>query len=189
MTHHLRHISTITLLVALCFPLRVRAADAPASPEPAFPAPSGSTAQIQDLATTLYASLTPEQQKAATLPLDAPERNSEVFTGGKRAGVQIKTLTEDQQKQALALLTAFTSEYGKNKAIEITKQKPDNPSTDLNFGRYYLCYFGDVGPGKTFAWRIAEHHLTLVDVQVDKGSPKTFGPILLGANPPTLWDD
>ena len=28
-----------------------------------------------------------------------------------------------------------------------------------------------------------------MDVEVEKGAPKTFGPILLGANPPTLWDD
>ena len=33
------------------------------------------------------------------------------------------------------------------------------------------------------------HHLTLVHVEVENGEPTTFGPILLGANPPTLFDD
>src|SRR5205085_2014127 len=87
------------------------------------------------------------------------------------------------------LLTAFTSDYGKQKAISITQQKPDNPADDPGFGRHYVCFFGDVGPGKNYAWRIAEHHLTIVDVEVEHGKPSTFGPILLGANPPTLWDD
>ena len=105
-------ISRITLLLALlCLPLRGLA-------DPS--APLASTAE------KLYASLTDEQRKQATLPLDSPERNKEVFTGGPRAGVQIRSLNPDQQKMALDLLTAFTSDYGKRKALAITEQKPAN---------------------------------------------------------------
>jgi hypothetical protein len=167
----------------LCLPLRARAA-APAANDAA-----DLTANLHHAATALYDSLTPEQKKLATLPFDSPERSRQVFTGGERAGIQIRNLSPDQQKQALALLTAFTSDYGRQKALAITQQKPDNPSDQPGFGRYYLCFFGEPGPGKTYAWRIAEHHLTLVHIEVEKGQPKSFGPILLGANPPVLWDD
>jgi hypothetical protein len=142
-----------------------------------------------DPALDLYKSLSDEQRKEATLPLDAPERNSEVFTGGKRPGVQIRTLNEDQQKLAMTMLTSFTSDYGKQKALSIADQKINNPPDQPGFSRYYVCYFGEPAEGKSYAWRIAEHHLTLVQVEMDKGEPKTFGPILLGADPPTLWDE
>jgi hypothetical protein len=144
---------------------------------------------MSDTATQLYNSLTEDQKKEATLPYDSPEKKSEVFTGGKRPGIQIKTLTEQQQKQAMDLLTAFTSEKGKQTALAITLQKPDNPDSTAGFLRYYLCYFGEPGPDKTFAWRISEHHLTLVHVEFENGHPTTFGPILIGANPPTLFDE
>ena len=143
----------------------------------------------QNPALALYNSLNADQRKEATLPIDAPERNSEVFTGGKRPGVQIRTLDESQQKLAIAMLTSFTSDYGKQKALAIADQKINNPPDQPGFTRYYVCYFGEPGEGKTYAWRIAEHHLTIVQVQVEKGEPKSFGPILLGADPPTLWDD
>ena len=147
------------------------------------------TQAMQDNAIKLFDSLTPQQKKQALLPYDSPEKKSEVFPGGKRPGVQIKTLDDQQQKLAMELLTAFTSDAGRKTAIAITEQKPDNPADSPGFGRYYLCYFGEAGAGKTYAWRITEHHLTLVHVEVENGEPTTFGPILLGANPPTLFDD
>jgi hypothetical protein len=144
---------------------------------------------INETAEKLYASLSDEQKKEATLPLDSPERNKQQFTGGKRAGIKIRTLNDDQKKLAVELLTAFCSDYGKAKAMKIADQTIDNPADDPGFERYYVCFFGDVGPGKSYAWRISEHHLTLVHVEVEKGEPTSIGPILLGANPPTLWDE
>lgn len=139
---------------------------------------------IDAQATTLFKSLNEDQRAKALLPFEDKERNSEVFTGGERPGIQIKSLNEDQQKQAVALITAFTSDYGKAKAEAVAQQGPQP-----GFGRYYLCFFGDPTKDKSHAWRIAEHHLTLVHVEVEEGTPTVFGPILLGANPPTLWDE
>lgn len=140
---------------------------------------------LQKTAEVLFTSLTPEQRKQAVLPYDSPERSSEVFPGGKRAGIQIGKLSDPQQKQAIGLLTRFASEYGKQKAEAVAQQNEADPG----LGRYYLCFFGEPREGQTYAWRIAEHHLTLVHVEVEDGKPAQFGPILLGANPPTLWDE
>lgn len=140
-------------------------------------------ATIQETAAKLYASLTDEQRKEASLPVDSPEQKKEVFTGGERAGIQIKKLNAEQGKLAVELLTAFTSPAGREKAEAVMAQETQDPG----IGHYYLCFFGEPGPGKTYAWRIAEHHLTLVHMEVEKGEPKSFGPILLGADPPVLW--
>ena len=70
-------------LIALIAPL-ARAADKPS---------------LQSQAQELFSSLTPEQRKEALLPYDSPERNAEVFPGGKRAGIQLKTLPEKQREQ------------------------------------------------------------------------------------------
>ena len=43
-------------------------------------------AALNDSAVKLFQSLTPEQRKAAVLPFDNPERNKEVYPGGKRPG-------------------------------------------------------------------------------------------------------
>ncbi|MEA2709461.1 MAG: hypothetical protein QOF78_2062 [Phycisphaerales bacterium] len=144
---------------------------------------------LQQTAQQLYASLSDDQKKQATLPYDAPERIKEVFTGGVRAGVHIKDLNPDQQALAMSLLTGFTSDYGKQKSIAIADQPSNTQDPTTGFVRYYLCFFGEPGEGKTYAWRIAEHHLTLVHMEVEKGEPASFGPILLGANPPTLFDE
>ena len=145
-------------------------------------------ASFHETAQKLYASLNAEQKKQATLPYDSKERTSEVYTGGPRAGVHIKDLSDEQQKLAMTLLTSFCSDYGQKKAIEVADQPSNTNDPTTGFGRYYLCFFGEPGEGKTYAWRIAEHHLTIVHVEFDKGEAKSFGPILLGANPPTLWD-
>ncbi len=169
-------IAIVALIALVLMPLRGLA-------EPAAPG------TMQDTAIKLFESLTAEQKQQALLPYDSPEKRSEVFPGGKRPGVQIKLLNADQQKMAMDLLTAFTSEKGKKLAEDIIAQKPDNPTDLPGFERYYLCYFGEAGAGKTFAWRIAEHHLTIVQVEVEKGEPTTFGPVLLGANPARGFDD
>jgi hypothetical protein len=140
---------------------------------------------MHDTAAKLYSSLSPQQRDEAVLSFDSPERNKEVFTPGKRAGVQIKNLSEAQRKMAIDLITAFTSEYGRGKAEAIANQEP----TDKGFGHYYFCFFGDPTKDENYAWRVAEHHLTLVQVEVEKGKPVIVGPILLGANPPNLFDE
>jgi hypothetical protein len=173
MSARIIRIACVVFAVALCPSLVAFAADAP----------------FHDTAQKLYASLSDEQKKQATLPYDSPDRDSQVYTGGVRAGVHIKDLSDEQQKLAMTLLTSFCSDYGKRKAIEVADQPSNTKDPTTGFARYYLCFFGEPGEGRNYAWRIAEHHLTVVHMEFAKGEPASFGPILLGANPPTLWDE
>ena len=138
----------------------------------------------------LFASLTPEQRKQATLPYDTPERNAEVYTGGKRAGVQIKDLdAEAAASWRCRCSRRFTSDYGDEEVRSRSPTSRPTPTTRRPASTATTsASSASPGKGKTYAWRIAEHHLTLVHVEVEKGEPEAFGPILLGANPPTLWD-
>jgi hypothetical protein len=138
---------------------------------------------LEQAALDLYQSLTPDQRKQVTLPFDSPERTKEVFPAGKRPGIQLRDLTDVQREKASALLRTFVSDYGWDKAQAIAKQD----STGIE--RFYLTYFGEPAAGKEYAWRLAEHHLTLLHVEYADGKLHSVGPILLGADPGTLWPD
>jgi len=152
------------------------------APHPKDPSLSN---EIESRSLTLFNSLTPEQKSRALLAYDDKQRNDQTFTPGLRAGIPLKDLTDDQRTQALNLLTLFTSDYGKQKSLAIANQ--DAKQGGIN--KYFLAFFGQPGKNQTFAWRIAEHHLTLVDIEFQNGHPTSFGPILLGANPSTLFDE
>ena len=139
---------------------------------------------MQVKAAQLYASLTPAQREKGVRGYDDPQRTQEMFTPGKRVGVQLRDLDESQRAMAVALLTEFTSDYGRQRAEAIAAQEGDG-----GLLQYYLAFFGEPGEGKSYAWRIAEHHLTIVNVEVHGGGVTEFGPILLGANPPVLFDE
>jgi hypothetical protein len=141
------------------------------------------TAQLQSQAMRLYGSLDAKQREAAVLPADDPRRDEEQFTGGPRAGLQLRQLSPQQRDMAMDLIKAFASDYGAQKCQAIAAQ--DGEGLD----KYYLCFFGEPGEARSYAWRVAEHHLTLVHVEVEDGHPTRFGPILLGADPPVLWGE
>jgi len=139
---------------------------------------------IDQGAQELFQLFTPEQKKQVVLPFDSPERMSQVFPPGKRPGILLKDLSAEQHKKALALIQSFVSDYGWQKVQEIAKQRKP-PGLD----EYYITFFGEPAPQANYAWRIAEHHLTIVDVEYADGKIHSIGPILLGANPPTLWNE
>jgi hypothetical protein len=141
-------------------------------------------ASLEQQTVELFQSLSPEQRKEALLPFDSPERHKQVFTPGKRPGIQLKSLSDEQRQKALGLIQSFTSDYGWEKCQAIAKQGEAG-----GLDKYYLIFFGEPGAHKDYAWRLAEHHLTIVDVEYADGQIRAIGPILLGANPPMLWDD
>src|SRR5690349_6749250 len=164
---------TVALILSAMLVARTSAADAP---------PANGATSMLAAAIELYGSLTDAQRTRAVLPFNSPERFAEVFTPGPRPGIPLRELNDHQRSLAESLLRQFTSEYGAKKCEAIAAQD----HTGLE--RLYLVFFGEPGEGKTYAWRVAEHHLTLVHVDVERGQVASVGPVLLGADPPTLWD-
>jgi hypothetical protein len=130
----------------------------------------------------LFKSLTDDQKRLALKPVEDKERYVEQFPPVKRPGLPFTKLTAEQKAMVDDVVRAMTSEYGATRCLEVAKQTgPD--------GRY-LNFFGEPDPGQPFAWRIAQHHLTLIYAEFGTDRVNEFGPILLGGNPvKTLWDD
>lgn len=128
----------------------------------------------------LFASLTEEQKEAALKPYDAKERDAEVFFPGKRPGLLIGELSEKQFELLDGAIKQFLSKDGYALAMKVARQHASKEGIKA----YFINFFGDPSKDKAWAFRISEHHLTLVHVHSD---PARFGPILLGANPPVLW--
>ncbi|MBT8045023.1 MAG: DUF3500 domain-containing protein [Verrucomicrobiae bacterium] len=129
-------------------------------------------------------SLDVTQTESCMRPLEGKQRWRMQYTGGQRPGIQINQLNPKQRKLLERALQVVLSPYGWKMANEVAKQDAKNSEDPL--GKYWITCFGD--PRKDdFAFRLAEHHLTIVHLEVAHGETKEFGPILLGANPPSLW--
>jgi hypothetical protein len=132
-------------------------------------------------AVKLFKSLSDEQKKLALKPFDDKERYVEMFPGNVRPGLPFDQLTPEQKALVEEIVKGMTSEYGAARCLEVAKQTPDN--------RRYVNFFGNPLADKRFAWRLAQHHLTLIYAEFATDTPDEFGPILLGGNPvKTLWD-
>jgi hypothetical protein len=151
------------------------------------PGPSAEAAkadpQLEGCARQLYAALDPAQRQLALLPAGDARRNEVIFPGGPRAGIPIARLDPQQHALVRQLIAGFTSPYGRQLCEKIIAQAGPE-----GIDRFYLAFFGEPRPGAAYAWRIAEHHLTLVDVEVAADQSLTVGPILLGSNPPDFFE-
>ena len=136
---------------------------------------------LEDSLLGLFRSLSEAQRAACLKAADDPNRNAEEFTPGRRPGLLIRELSAEQLTLLERAIGQFLSEAALKEAMQVTRQS--HPGEGLK--AYYLNFFGDPTKDKAeWAFRISEHHLTLVHVESD---PDRFGPILLGANPPELW--
>ncbi len=130
----------------------------------------------------LWGSLSDEQKKLALKDINDKERYKEEFPPVKRPGLPFSMLTAQQKKMVEEVVRGMTSEYGAQRCLEVAKQTA--PAAQ------YLFFFGEPGPNKAFAWRMAMHHLTLLYAEFGKDKANEFGPVLLGGNPVNkLWDD
>jgi hypothetical protein len=144
--------------------------------------PAASDEAARAAAVKLFQSLSEEQKKLALKDFNDNERHVEQFPPVERPGLPFTKLTATQKALVDDAVRALTSEYGASRCLEVAKQTPDN--------RRYLNFFGTPEPSKPFAWRLAQHHLTLVYAEFGSDKVNEFGPILLGGNPvKSLWDD
>ncbi|WP_169334281.1 DUF3500 domain-containing protein [Rubritalea marina] len=123
-----------------------------------------------------------EQSEECLHKLDDPLRWKMQYTGGKRAGIAIGKLNREQRKAFEKTIRLVLSAEGWDMAKQVIQQ-----DGNMAIKNYYVACFGDPRHGEDFAFRLAEHHLTIIHLSVRDGKADEFGPILLGANPPTLW--
>jgi hypothetical protein len=130
----------------------------------------------------LFASLNDEQKKMAVRDFDDKDRYNETFPGVQRPGVPFSKLTAEQKAMVADVVKTICSEYGASRCLEVAKQDGD--------GQRFVTFFGMPTADGKFAWRFAQHHLTLIYAEFGKDKVNEFGPILLGGNPvKTLWDE
>ncbi len=139
--------------------------------------------KLRQSTSALLNALTPEQTKSMLGELSDEKNRWHIrYTGGTRFGLQIKDLTAEQRSLLDSTLSLLLSEKGIKLAHKVADQ-------DDGLGNYYIASFGDPRKEKNFAFRLAEHHLTVVQAIITDDELKEFGPILLGSNPPKIWKE
>jgi hypothetical protein len=145
--------------------------------------PGAFEGQLREQTGKFLTSLNADQLAACMQEMDTKKRWHKQYTGGKREGVQIKDLNAEQKKAMEVLFKLVLSDYGWKMAETVAKQDGEQ-----GLDKYYIACFGDPRKeGAPFALRLCEHHLTVVNLEIAGGKLTEFGPILLGANPPVLW--
>lgn len=137
--------------------------------------------RVRAATVALVQALDAAQAAACVRPNDPATRWKMQYTGGAREGVPIGRLPAAARDQAYLLIRSILSEAGWQQAQAVAAQ---NGAAGLD--TYYVALFGDPRQGD-FSLRIAEHHLTLIHLELADGEVKEFGPILLGCDPPALW--
>jgi hypothetical protein len=149
---------------------------------------------MREAAVRFLASLSPEQQKAAHLSLDAPNRSDWHWVPKPtRKGIPLRDMTPTQREAALALLKTGLSESGYHRARTIFDlenilfvTEKNSPTRDP--GKYYFTIFGDPSPSGQWSWSAEGHHLSLnYTLDVDRIVADT--PSFFGTNPKVVSRD
>ena len=130
----------------------------------------------------LFEGLSAAQRESALKSYDDESRDAEVPFPGPRSGLLIGDLSDAQFETLDGAIRQFLSEDGYRSVMKVAAQCHKKEGLRA----YYAGFFGDPTGEGPWAFRIVEHHLTLVHVHSD---PDRFGQILLGANPPELWHE
>ena len=137
--------------------------------------------RVRASSVALVEALDAQAAAACLQPADPAARRKVQYTGGAREGVQIGQLPAAARTQVHQLIRSILSERGWQQAQAVAEQDGRG-----GLDRYYVAFFGDPRRGD-FALRVAEHHLTLIHLELAEGEVTEFGPILLGSDPPVLW--
>ena len=144
-------------------------------------------AMMADNAKAFLATLSPEQKAKAAIPFNSEERLNWHFVPktGERKGLQLKDMTADQQKAALALLKASLGPKGYEKAttiraLEMVLRVVENNNVKVRDPEFYFfSVFGEPSATGTWGWRYEGHHCsqnwTIVNGKVAGSTPQFFG--------------
>ncbi len=141
------------------------------------------TAAMAKAAHAFVEALTEEQKTAVMFPFNGDDRFDWHFIPRERKGVPLKTMTEEQQSAALALVQASLSAEGYDKAERIRqleqilyeREGRDIRDTEL----YFFMIFGEPSETGTWAWRYEGHHIsqswTVINGALSASTPQFFG--------------
>ncbi|MGH9244382.1 MAG: DUF3500 domain-containing protein [Acidimicrobiales bacterium] len=109
-------------------------------------------------ADALLASLDPEPRRAAIAPFDTPDHRRWSYFPGRRPGLALDDMPDEQQALALELLETGCSPVGAETARAIMSLYP---LVGRNPDRYWVRVLGPPGGDEPWAWRVNAHHLAL----------------------------
>jgi hypothetical protein len=153
-------------------------------------------ANMASAATAFLGALTPEQRQKATFTFDAQERlrfNFIPTEAWPRNGVQLREMTEPQQKLAHALLRSALSDRGYQTYTDIIKLESvlreieKGGKFERDPGKYFFSVFGTPSATGTWGWRVEGHHVSLHFSVVD-GKAVANAPSFAGTNPAEVMD-
>ncbi|HUR57106.1 MAG TPA: DUF3500 domain-containing protein [Opitutaceae bacterium] len=134
------------------------------------------------------------QKKQATYTLTDAERENWNFVPITRQGLPLKSMSEAQKSNALALLKTGLSQKNATRAEtimslenilrELEKANPKQVRDPIN---YYVTVFGGPSATKSWGWRFEGHHLSFNFTIVD-GKHVFFTPSFMGSNPAEVRD-
>lgn len=146
------------------------------------------TQQMLDVSTRFLSSLDPEQQKLAQYAFEDEERLNWHFIPRDRKGVPLKALSEEQRRNAMALLQSFLSAKGFAKSESVRGLENVLAAIEQN-GRfvrdpdlYYLTVFGTPSMEGAWALRYEGHHQAFNWTFI-AGSGIASTPQFFGSNP------
>jgi hypothetical protein len=154
--------------------------------------------RMADAAQKWLNSLSAEQKAKAMFDFDNQERTNWNFVPLQdkekrptRKGLPLGEMAPDQQRLALALVKASTSEYGHKEAVQIMsletilRELEKKGSMVRDPGWYFFTVFGKPGKTGRWGWRVEGHHLSL-NLTVEHGVVVAATPNFYGANPATV---
>ncbi len=142
---------------------------------------------MADAANDFLSSLSDEQKAQASYDVKDGERVNwhfipKPFEGeGKRGGLTLKDMRQDQQHLAYALLSSGLSHKGFTKALQVMSLEQvlfEMENADKrNPAMYYVSIFGKPG-SDGWGWRVEGHHIsmnfTIADGKVVSGTPSFY---------------
>jgi hypothetical protein len=145
------------------------------------------TAPVRAAAQTFLASLTPEQRKSTTYPVDDAEwrkwNNVHRYT---RQGVSFKEMTGRQRDDAFGLLKAGLSVMGLEKTRNImrlneTLAELTRRLDEYGEGLYHLTVMGEPSDTQPWGWQLDGHHLVINYFVL--GDQVVMTPTFMGSEP------
>ena len=145
-------------------------------------------------ANTFISSLSKPQKSETLFKLNDDHREGWYFIpdkfikpSGKRKGLLIKNMNQQQRLLAHALLASAMSSDGYRQAstvmtLEAILHELENKNPIRDPELYYVSIFGKPGPKSNWGWRFEGHHLS-ININIANGKLFSVTPSFFGTNP------